>query len=146
MKTRIKDISERVSAWKWGVTSVLAVLLLAACTPAQPRKVEDIVTERATARWAALLAADFESAYHYTSPSYRAAITATAYRGKFGHAVKWLDAKVVAVTCAEEVCEVRVNLKSEITLGAVRSKAPIETDVVEKWIREAGDWWNFQSF
>lgn len=145
MSSRDKVIQGFVVSGKRAGLALLAAVFLAGCASVQPQKNEDIVAQRATARWAALLAGDFERAYHFASPSYRAAVTATAYRAKFGRAVRWLDAQVGSVTCTEEVCEVRVRLKSEVVLGAVKSGAPIQTEVVEKWIRETGDWWNFQS-
>ena len=47
------------------------VVLLTACASFKPKTPEEIVKERATARWQAMIPRDFAKAYTFLAPSYR---------------------------------------------------------------------------
>lgn len=116
---------------------------VAACATLGPTKPEEVVRERAQARWNALLAGEFVKAYRYMAPSYRAIVAENRYANQFGGGVAWVDAKVIRVSCTEERCTARV----EITFRPIMKGRPGETVTTgydETWIREEGEWWMYQ--
>ena len=121
--------------------ALLAVSLVAcATTPATP---ELSVRERATQQWQAMIAGDFDKAYAFMPPSYRAVTTADRFKRSFGGAVQVLAAEVVSVQCETAdkcVALMKVQAKPGITL---RSAGPLITHFEETWVREEGKWWLF---
>jgi hypothetical protein len=106
----------------------------------EPKTAEQIVAERAQARWDALLAGNFETAYSFATPSYRAVVDAVRFQQGLGGHASWLGAKVREVTCREEVCEAMVRLKYRSPLPP---RMEFETDDIERWLSEDGEWWIF---
>ena len=106
----------------------------------EPKTPEQIVAERAQARWDALLAGDFETAYSFASPSYRDIVDAVRFQQSLGGHASWLGAKVREVTCREDVCEAMVRLKYRSPLPP---RMEFETDDIERWLSEDGEWWIF---
>lgn len=128
-------------------TLVVALIggMLAGCASLS-RKPEDIVRERAQARWNALLKRDFERAYGYISPGGRAVVPLATYRGRIGTAVAWKSAEVSSVTCETlEKCTVQVKVTY---LPAMRRAAigTIERYLDETWVVDAGQWWFVYKF
>ena len=106
----------------------------------EPKTAEQIVAERAQARWDALLAGDFETAYSFATPSYRGVVDAIRFQQGLGGHASWLGAKVREVTCRDEVCEAMVRLKYRSPLPP---RMEFETDDIERWLSEDGEWWIF---
>ena len=132
----------RRSFWRWS-TGCMA-LALVACASVAPSTPQEQVTQRANARWKHMVARDFDKAYTYTPPGFRALVSADAYRGRFGAAVVWLDAEVVRVNCPEAAkCEAMVRLEFRSTVGRKEDKA--STYIDETWVLEDGQWWKFES-
>lgn len=105
---------------------------------------EQIVSERVEARWAALLAGDFEKAYSFTAPSYREAISYERYRAQAGSAVNRQGAELVKVVCEAERCEATVRINYTLVL---RQRDGMQhTHVTERWVSEKGGWWLYQRF
>ncbi len=113
--------------------------LLAACAGLSPATPEEAVQKRAQARWNALLAGEWEKAYSFSAPSYRALVDFNRYRGRVGNAVGWTDAQVVSVACEAESCTAKIRIGFRPTLRP-RGEA-MSTHVDEKWMVEDGDWW-----
>lgn len=122
------------------------VFALSACAGMGPeRSPQEQVTERANARWKALVAKNIDGAYAYTTPSFRALVTSDAYRARFGTAVTWIGAEVVRVNCPDAVkCDVVVRLDFLPLLGA-KNGEKISTHLDETWVPDAGQWWIFES-
>jgi hypothetical protein len=121
--------------------SVLVLFMvsgLIAC--GEPKTPEQIVAERAQARWDALLAGDFETAYSFAAPSYRDVVDAVRFQQGLGGHASWLGAKVREVTCREDVCDAMVRLKYRSPLPP---RMEFETDDIERWLSEDGEWWIF---
>jgi hypothetical protein len=111
---------------------------LAACGMLEQRKPQEMVTDRAKARWEALVKGDVAAAYAYLSPSSKAVMTLGAYVNsiKLGF---WKSAAVERVECATaDSCEVVTAIEYE--MGGRRIKTPIK----ETWIREGSNWWYVQ--
>lgn len=105
---------------------------------------EQAVKERAQARWEALIKRDFDKAYTYLEPSYRALNSAEAYGNGRGTIASWTAAEVLDVTCPDaDKCttKVRINVNAP---GMPKGLRDINTVVNETWLREDGQWWLFQ--
>lgn len=120
-----------------------ALLALAACAATTPAPPEQLVAQRAAARWQALIAGDFEKAYGFTTPSYRALTPFERYRAGIGGAVTWLGAEVVRVECETEKCTAVIKIEARPML-ATPYKGTITTGVDETWLLEQGQWWLYQ--
>ena len=121
-----------------------SALWLAGCAALQPKTPEEIVAQRVEQRWAALIARDFDKAWGYTQPSYRAAFKREDYAKRFGTAGQWRGVQVHGVTCEAERCAVRIRLTTRLMLPPAAGR-----DVVgfldETWVREDGQWWFYQA-
>ncbi len=103
---------------------------------------EEIVSERAKARWDALIRGDLQAAYDYLSPGYRQSTPFERYRRKIRGVGLWRKARVERVECdGAEVCKVLVLV--DVHLVVPRSGEPIESTnpVYERWIYSEGQWW-----
>lgn len=130
------------TAWARAAAACLAAVLLAGCATLSPAP-EAAVKERATKRWASLLANDFDAAYGYMPPSFRAITTLDSYKRTFQGAVRWVAADVLWVKCeTDDKCVARMKIDAQYSLSA-RSSAPLTSHFDETWIREDGRWWLF---
>lgn len=119
-----------------------AALALAACS--EPPPPEEIVAERAQARWDALIDSDVEASYRYESPGYRARNKVTDHAVRLSRRqVTWREAVVRGVECGEDRCtaEVVVSYSADGApgvLSGMRGERPVE----EVWIQIDGQWWH----
>jgi hypothetical protein len=127
---------------KW-VTLVTAIAL-AGCASMPGSDVSDAVKKRASERWSALVRGEFSQAYAYSSPGFRAVVTADGFRNRFGGAVKWVGSEVVKVNCSEPAkCELTVRVDFKPVVSG-RAGGEISTHVDETWVLQDGQWWFFQ--
>jgi len=118
-------------------------IVIAGCATFSP-KPEEAVTERANARWQALLKGDMDKAYNYSTPGFRAVVDPIGFRSKVGIAGRWWGAQVVRVECDLPTrCKAVVRLEFS-TLFSGKGKDRIETHIDETWLFEDGQWWFFQ--
>lgn len=103
---------------------------------------EERVTQRAQARWTALVAGQFDKAYQYLSPAYKAAVPADRYRARFGGAASWQNAQVLAASCGPDKCDVKIRVRVKLATGG---NLAIDTEVQETWLLDDGQWWLFQA-
>lgn len=128
-------------ALRWA--TLLVTLALAACAAVQPAAPEDAVRSRANARWQAMAAGDFATAYSYSTPGFKAVVPADTYKSRFGTA-SWHGAEVISVTCPEPTqCTARVRIDFKYLLKS-KSADKISTHTDETWLLENGQWWLFQ--
>ena len=120
-----------------------SVVLLAACASFKPKTPEEVVKERATARWQALIPREYAKAYTFLAPSYRKLASEDRYASSFGTAVIWKSAEVVGVTCEPEKCTARVKIESQPSTPTL-FRGTITTHVDEEWLLEDGQWWLYQ--
>ena len=117
------------------VASGFIVAALAGCAAMGGGPPEQVVKERAQARWNALLSGDYKAAYAYMSPGSRAVLSESAYIGSLGTGF-WKSAQVNTVTCREDkVCDVGTTIEYEHQGHRIR------TPLRESWIRDGGEWW-----
>lgn len=125
-------------------TPALAAILLAlaGCAAMQPQTPEQVVQERAQARWKALINGDFEKAWTYADAKTRQQVLQKNYKQRFGAAGAWIEAKVLRVKCQSESCLATVKLTTRnIAPNFARSIPQITTAFEEEWTREEGQWW-----
>jgi len=99
---------------------------------------EQLVAERAEARWRALIAGDWEKAYGYSTPAFRSAIPLSGYMNMVRSAVTRKEVAVRGVTCADGMCEATVKLFFQAPMS---KGVTLDTEVRERWIEEDGIWY-----
>jgi len=121
--------------------AVLFAVLTGCATVAPPAG--DMIAERAQARWDALLAKDYATAYTYYSPGFRSKASVADLEIKLRlQRVKWTSAKYRDHTCAEEVCTVRVDIGYRVGAPVPGVDVWNGIDLVEEqWVKTGGEWW-----
>lgn len=119
------------------------VMLLTACASTGPATDTDIVRQRAEARWKAVVSNDWQAAYGYLAPSFRALMTAERYRASIGNVVQYLGATVSSAECEPERCRVVVDVENR-PLVVRTMRGSMTSQLEETWIKENGQWWLFQ--
>lgn len=125
-------------------TLAASALLLSACAALGPQTPEQIVSQRAEARWDALIAGDFKTAWTYAQPSFRALVKQGAYARRFGSGGQWEGVQVHNVSCEPERCTVRLRVTSKLLVQPFVGQQ-MSAVVDEVWVREDGQWWYFQA-
>ena len=119
-------------------------LLLSACAMAPKAPPEVLVQQRANERWQALIKGDFDKAYAYSTPGFKAVVDSSGFRGRTGIAGKWLGAEAIRVECDAPVkCKAVVRLDFKPLIYS-KSFDKISTHIDETWLLEDGQWWHFQ--
>ena len=107
-------------------------------------KAEDAVSSRAQKRIDLLMANNYEGAYAYLTPSYRALNNTESYRNRFCSGAKWVNPQVHSVKCEDaERCKVTVTLGVLVVAQGFGTK-PIDSTMFETWLLEDGQWWYYQ--
>lgn len=143
MKTHLPIPTKRRTALR--VTLAAAVLALAGCAGLQPLTTEQIVAERAEARWNDLIKGNFEKAWDYTQPGFRAVVPRDRYFRRFQNGGQWTGVQVHQVRCEAERCTVRLRISAKVLVAPFKGQE-IATAMDEVWVREDGQWWYFQAF
>lgn len=138
-------MTDRIAATHKGLLpmAVLAAAVLAGCALNTPKTPEAAVTERAKARWEALLADDVDAAYKLYSPGFRSGVSRDDLARKLsGQRVRWQEAEFQGIDCEEDIChpEFRVTYEYRMPVrgvGVVTNSRPITED----WIRQDGRWY-----
>lgn len=122
------------------VSALLSVAAIGGCAALPSGSPEDLVRQRATARWEALISGDLDTAYGYLAPSYRAVRDLNQFRASISGAVQWKGINIVGVECKPEACSARVR----IDYSAAGMAGLFNTHYDEQWVMEDGKWWLFQ--
>ena len=102
------------------------------------------VGERVKARYAALVAKKYETAYGFFTPSFRKSWTYREYMIMRPPVVSYSSAELVSVKCAtQEACEVGVNVTytPSADVRGVPKGLEVSRFNEERWIRVDGQWW-----
>ena len=114
---------------------VLAVLAAACATlgPSSPNEEKvKVVSERAQARWKAIIGKDFAAAYEYLSPKSRATVTPAGFKA-IASRLAYRAAELKDVTCEVETCKVTFL----ITYDAKLMKE-VHSLLEESWVFDGG--------
>jgi hypothetical protein len=132
--------------WR-GPACALAVFAMAGCSTmggltkdSPPEEKQAVVKERANARWAALIKGDIDTAYAYSSPASRKAVSIESFAGRRG-AAKYTAATVESVTCEAEACQVEIKLTYDYPVMRGKVAKGIQTPLTETWVLDNGTAW-----
>jgi hypothetical protein len=125
----------------WGVVALSSLMLLACASPggvtaeSPPDVKKAAVTERANARWKAVIDGDGDKAYEFLSSGSKTVTSLTTYKAR-ARLVGFRAADLQSVACEPEVCKVkyRVTLDHRLMKG-------ISSEVEETWVLEKGQYW-----
>jgi len=105
---------------------------------------EQLVVERAQARWDALLRRDWPKAHQYLVPAYRSIVPVESYGFRFSGPLQWESAQVRSAKCEEKRCLVDVEVTVRLLLpGHLQNQVP--TNLEEVWVLEDGQWFKFET-
>jgi hypothetical protein len=120
---------------------MLVIVMLSACAAAP--SAENDLKNRAQARWDALLARDYATAYSFYTPGYRSSTTVVDFEiAQRVRRVVWTGAKVEEASCSGDVCTLDTVTSYQV-VRPVPGMTKWDSDSVtpEKWIRTDGQWW-----
>ena len=121
-------------AWSAGFL-VAIVVGVSGCAGIVSGSPEQVVKERAQARWDALVKGDVKTAYGYLSPGTRAVTTLKTYETSVSKGF-WKSANVGKVECRNtDNCEVSGTIRYTF------QGQEISTPFRETWIKSESEWW-----
>lgn len=102
--------------------------------------------ERVLARWQALIKGDFDVAYQFETPAYRAIYTPSQFRYQFGNQTLWRMANVMDIHYDDPiVARVQVEVAYRYVEPARgRGMQDMTHQVSETWLHKEGQWWRQQ--
>lgn len=110
-------------------------LAVGACATTPPKPADEMVKERAQARWDLMVKGDLDQAYGYFSPSSRATMSLPAFKSRVKPGF-WKAVKVDKVECSSaDRCEVSTTISYDYR------GSRIDTPHRETWIRDESNWW-----
>jgi hypothetical protein len=127
-----------------GLVVMLVALLLTACATTGGGGGGN-VADRAQARWDALLAGDFETAYGYYTPGFRSSHSVADFElSQRLRKVQFRGAEYVDQECDGDTCTLKFSVDYHIAspvpgLDEWKSKTTLD----EQWVRTQGQWWYF---
>jgi len=137
----VRQSPRRPSGLRAG-TLLAAAVMLAACaaTPAGP---DDTLVKRSQARWDAILARDYDTAYALYSPGYRSTRSRTDFEIEIrSHRIRWTKATYRSHTCEGQVCTVKFEIEYEAPRPVPGiSKWDGKGTIEDTWIQSSGEWW-----
>jgi hypothetical protein len=120
---------------------LLLLMLLSACaTTPSP---DEIVKEKAEARWEALLSRDYASAYSFYSPGYRSTTSVTDFEIEIRlRRVRWTTAEYLKHDCEENTCSVSFRMAYRVGSPVPGVNAWEGYDkITDQWVKTGGEWW-----
>lgn len=102
--------------------------------------------ERVLVRWQALVKGDFDAAYQFETPAYRAAYTPSQFRYQFGNQTLWRMANIIDIHYDDPiVARVQVEIAYRYAEPAKGHRMQDMTQQVnETWLRKEEQWWHQQ--
>ena len=150
MHLRFLQSSKRVLVF----FGLLGALFLTSCGPTAPplpgeaktQPAQEVVKQRAEARWERMLARDFPAVYAFETPAYRATVSLEQYQARFGGAVRWSRVGVDQVTIAPagDRAEVVVTVDYETPAPLGGRTIYGSQSLLEHWILVQGGWWRVE--
>jgi hypothetical protein len=136
-------MSQRFS-WLRIAAALPVPFIAVACVSLAGKPAEEVVLQRAQARWDALVENDWAAAYQFMTPGYRAVVPQRRYGNQFRGPVVWESAKAKSATCAEARCTVviQVNFRAMVPPHANQVST---THFEETWVFEDGQWFKYEA-
>ena len=118
---------------------VVLAVLTAACSTLGPNSPKEekvkVVSERAQARWKAIIGKDFAAAYEYLSPKSRATVTPAGFKA-IASRLAYKAAELKDVTCEAETCKVTFLITYDTKL-----MKDVHSPLEESWVIDGGQAW-----
>ena len=133
--------------FRFFATAAMLSLLGACSTMTETSSTQqDLLVDRATQRWEALVERDWSKAYTFTSPAYRELFSEALYVRKFSYMVEWelTSVEFLNYDAPAAVASVAVGVMSrptKLTSVASRAIGSVPTRIVENWVLVDGEWW-----
>jgi hypothetical protein len=107
-----------------------------------PVSAAEILKQRSAERWQALIAKDWQAAYGFEAPAYRALYDIGNFSRRFGTAVIWDRAEVMSADVGEggDAAVVKVTLWYRSS-GAAENSPPMPVKLEENWVKDSDLWW-----
>lgn len=123
--------------------SALCLLVAALLSACASTGLGEPLAKRAQARWDALLAGDFDTAYSYYSPGYRSANTRGDLELNYRlRKVQFREARYLEQECSEDACTLKFDVKYRVGSPVPGLDEWISsTTLEEKWVKTDGQWW-----
>ena len=102
--------------------------------------------ERVLARWQALIKGDFEAAYQFETPAYRAIYTPSQFRYQFGNQTLWRMANVMNIHYDDPIVA-RVQVEVAYRYAEPRQGQGMRGmthQISEVWLHKEERWWHQQ--
>ncbi|MFC1605858.1 hypothetical protein ACFL33_03225 [Pseudomonadota bacterium] len=135
----------RFSAFGWSVLVLMvSLVVLAGCATTSPTAARDtLIQQRAQARWDAILARDYATAYAYATPGYRSATSATDFEIDLrSRRVQYTSGAYKDHSCEEAACTVRILVGYKVARPvAGLSEWNGNSLLEEQWVFSQGEWW-----
>ncbi|MBB1126950.1 nuclear transport factor 2 family protein [Thiospirillum jenense] len=113
-------------------------------TPNLPTDATSVqLVKRLQARWAALIASDFDRAYTFETPEFRAKTDAKTFHAQFGPFVTWHGIEPIAVQYpTPDTAMLSFLLDYSFPVDGTDHLTRTERFAQERWIRRDGEWWH----
>jgi len=121
---------------------LMATAMLAGCAGIS-KTPEDVVVERAKARWDAVISGDYETAYSYYTPGYRSSTSLVDFALVLrARRVNWTSASYVDHQCEEKRCKLtfKIGFRLIAPLPGVTTYNGFQF-LEDTWILTDGEWW-----
>jgi hypothetical protein len=123
-------------------------VVVASCATLKPDSPDEekvkLVSERAAARWQAIIGKDFATAYEYLSPASRTAVTPIGFK-TVASRIDYRAVKVTGAACEGGTCRVKLMLTYNAAVatkgGETEPIKNITTPLEENWVIERGQLW-----
>ncbi len=125
-----------VVAFLWGLALMMAVSAVGAAEDLEGLRV------RAEERWQALIASDFNKAYEFETPAYRALYNIQQFRAKYGNGLRWQSAKVAKMDLQSPgvaIVKLSVGYSFHVSGQGMMDNKGL---VTETWLFVDGQWWH----
>ncbi|PVV09469.1 MAG: hypothetical protein B6D77_10235 [gamma proteobacterium symbiont of Ctena orbiculata] len=135
-----------IHQFKWFALLMLSLILGGCASSPQEQALsnEELVAQRAKARWALLIDGRLESAYAYLSSGYRQVTPFPHYRKTVKGVGIWKSAEVAEVSCeSAEVCTALVDIRVVIRYPLMRGPVETGNQIKEKWVKDGDGNWGF---
>lgn len=111
-------------------------------------KDEALLRQRIAERWQALVKGDFEAAYQFETPAYRAIYTPVQFRYQFGNQALWRMASVKEIYYDDPtVARIWVDVDyryAEPGMKKDNRMLDMTHGIKEVWLYKDGQWWHQQ--
>ena len=144
----LRNLYREVSLLRTLLAVCAGLALATGCAEKDELSEEQVASleQRVNARWEALVARDFEKAWEFTTPEYRAAFPRHLYPLKFSYTVEWeltrIEVRGYDSRAAVASVAVRVMSKpTKLTSAASRAVGAVPVTFSEQWVLIDGEWW-----